>query len=73
MVIRNRRIERDDLRRAVNELDGRDGSGNGVEMDLDKRTVCYVCGPPTMTDRIVAELVGLLRDGEQRVFFEKWW
>ncbi|KAJ5503985.1 Riboflavin synthase-like beta-barrel [Penicillium fimorum] len=47
----------------------------GTDGELDSRgTVCYVCGPPGMTDSIVEKLVGMLGDGgEQRVFFEKWW
>jgi hypothetical protein len=59
------RISDRDLRSAVV---GRDG-------ELDSRgTVCYVCGPPGMTDSVVEKLVKMLGDGgEQRVFFEKWW
>ncbi|OQE15780.1 hypothetical protein PENFLA_c030G00095 [Penicillium flavigenum] len=44
--------------------------GAGGESD-SHGTVCYVCGPPDMTDSIVEKLVEML--GEQRVFFEKWW
>ncbi|KAJ5769907.1 uncharacterized protein N7511_001958 [Penicillium nucicola] len=37
-------------------------------------TVCYVCGPPAMTDSIVEVLGGMLGEGrEKRIFFEKWW
>ncbi len=37
-------------------------------------TVCYVCGPPGMTDSVVERLIPMLGEGgEQRVFFEKWW
>ncbi|KAJ5840756.1 Oxidoreductase NAD-binding domain-containing protein [Penicillium chrysogenum] len=47
--------------------------GTGDELD-SQGTVCYVCGPPDMTDSIVEKLVAILGDdGEQRVFFEKWW
>ncbi|KAJ5868737.1 hypothetical protein N7534_003290 [Penicillium rubens] len=47
--------------------------GTGDELD-PQGTVCYVCGPPDMTDSIVEKLVAILGDdGEQRVFFEKWW
>ncbi|KAJ5597457.1 hypothetical protein N7537_007541 [Penicillium hordei] len=47
----------------------------GTHGELNSRgTVCYVCGPPGMTDSIVEKLVEILGDGgEQRVFFEKWW
>ncbi|KAJ5448757.1 Riboflavin synthase-like beta-barrel [Penicillium cf. griseofulvum] len=65
LKIRPVRISDHDLRSAVV---GRDGG-------LDSQgTVCYVCGPPGMTDSIVKKLVKMLGDGgEQRVFFEKWW
>ncbi|CAG7979114.1 unnamed protein product [Penicillium nalgiovense] len=47
--------------------------GTGGELD-SQGTVCYVCGPPDMTDSIVEKLVEILGDGgKQRVFFEKWW
>ena len=59
------RISDDDLRSAA--------VGTGGESD-SQGTVCYVCGPPGMTDSIVGKLVEMLGDGgEQRVFFEKWW
>lgn len=38
-----------------------------------EETVCYLCGPPWMTDELVGVLRGLLGDGQKRVFFEKWW
>jgi NAD(P)H-flavin reductase len=42
-------------------------------MDL-KDTVCYVCGPPGMTDSVVEVLGRILGEGgKQRIFFEKWW
>ncbi|KAF2427351.1 ferredoxin reductase-like protein [Tothia fuscella] len=34
-------------------------------------TVCYVCGPPRMTDKVVEYLGGVV--GRERVFCEKWW
>lgn len=46
---------------------GADGSVKPEE------TVCYLCGPPGMTDEFVALLKGLLGDGQERIFFEKWW
>lgn len=65
LVIHPRRIREHDLRLAVKGGDG----------TLDPRdTVCYVCGPPQMTDEMVELLKGVLGDGgEQRIFFEKWW
>lgn len=65
LKIHRERISDRDLRSAALGTDG----------ELDSRgTVCYVCGPPDMTDSIVEKLVEILGDGgEQRVFFEKWW
>lgn len=65
LTIHSRRISEHDLRTAV-------VGGHGT---LDPReTVCYVCGPPQMTDETVELLKGVLGEGgEQRVFFEKWW
>ena len=55
-----RRIEKGDFLHAL-------GTGNEARAN----TVCYVCGPPEMTD----ELVGFLGEqiGKERVFCEKWW
>lgn len=36
-------------------------------------TLCYVCGPPGMTDGFVEVLTGLEGMGEERVLCEKWW
>ncbi|OQE43236.1 hypothetical protein PENCOP_c003G03583 [Penicillium coprophilum] len=59
------RISDSDLRSAA--------VGKGGEMDT-RGTVCYVCGPPGMTDSVVEKLIGMLGEGgAQRVFFEKWW
>lgn len=65
LVIHPRRLSERDLRLAV----------KGADETLDPRdTVCYVCGPPQMTDEMVELLKGILGvGGEQRVFFEKWW
>lgn len=61
-TIHDRRIEIEDLRAAVGV-----GVGDG--------TVCFVCGPPAMTDEVVGVLRGLVssEDGKERVFCEKWW
>ena len=43
----------------------------GRDEELRRETVVYVCGPPAMTDEIVAWFEGNGLDG--RVFCEKWW
>ncbi|CAG8070798.1 unnamed protein product [Penicillium salamii] len=65
IAIHSSRIEDSDLRSAIyNEETGTSA----------KDTVCYVCGPPQMTDSFVEKLRGMLgEDGERRIFFEKWW
>lgn len=65
MVIHPARIEDRNLRSAISDGD----SGTSSE-----ETVCYVCGPPQMTDSIVKRLKGMLGEGgDKRIFFEKWW
>ncbi|RHZ68498.1 FAD-dependent oxidoreductase [Aspergillus thermomutatus] len=64
LTIHARRLQPDDLRQA---LQGRDG------VIRPEETVCYLCGPPKMTDEVASTLRGLLGDGKERVFFEKWW
>ncbi|KAL2799516.1 hypothetical protein BJX66DRAFT_332998 [Aspergillus keveii] len=64
LTVQSRRIGRDDLRRAVS---GRDSQFKPEE------TVCYVCGPPQMTDEVVDVLGDLLDGQNDRVYFEKWW
>ena len=65
MVIHSARIGDRDLRSAVSNKDGGTSSED---------TVCYVCGPPQMTDSIVERLKGMLGEGgDKRIFFEKWW
>ncbi|PLN76393.1 hypothetical protein BDW42DRAFT_197196 [Aspergillus taichungensis] len=61
--IHNRRINESDLRTALASANGRTEPAG---------TVCYVCGPPRMTDEMVDVLGGLL-GGQERVFYEKWW
>ncbi|PGH27326.1 hypothetical protein AJ80_01036 [Polytolypa hystricis UAMH7299] len=49
------------------------GSTGGTQQS---GTVCYVCGPPNMTDEFVKaleEMVGSGAEGKKRVFCEKWW
>lgn len=38
-----------------------------------KDTICYVCGPPKMTDELVDVARGLMGSEKDSVFFEKWW
>ncbi|OKL60242.1 hypothetical protein UA08_04816 [Talaromyces atroroseus] len=63
--VHNRRINKDDLNNAT--ASQRDGDGKSVAED----TVCYVCGPPPMTDEFVQYLETLV--GKERVLYEKWW
>ncbi|OJD15652.1 hypothetical protein AJ78_04113 [Emergomyces pasteurianus Ep9510] len=72
-ALHNRRISMLDLheviggkREAVRDW----GSSNGG------RTVCYLCGPPDMTDKFVAGVEKVLGAGvgrDKSVFCEKWW
>ncbi|OJJ49324.1 hypothetical protein ASPZODRAFT_150220 [Penicilliopsis zonata CBS 506.65] len=61
LTIHHRRVSEADLRRVVS----REGSVRAMD------TVCYVCGPPAMTDGCVASLEQWL--DERRVICEKWW
>ncbi|KAJ9355760.1 hypothetical protein DTO027B9_3914 [Paecilomyces variotii] len=62
MEIHDRRITAEDLKTAVTGSSG-DETGTG--------TVCYICGPPPMTDELADKLKGMV--GSERVFYEKWW
>lgn len=62
LKIHSKRIAQDDIQKAIA------GADNTLQPD---ETVCYLCGPPKMTDEMVGGLRELL--GEDRVFFEKWW
>ncbi|RDW94185.1 FAD-dependent oxidoreductase [Aspergillus mulundensis] len=64
VAIQSRRINRDDLARSVTGTDTK---------FAPNETVCYVCGPPQMTDEIVETATGLLNGQKDHVFFEKWW
>jgi predicted ferric reductase len=57
-----RRIEKPDLLTSL-----------GEDVEQRKRTVCYVCGPPRMTDEFVEFLAGQEGMEAERVFCEKWW
>ncbi|PKY07307.1 hypothetical protein P168DRAFT_315821 [Aspergillus campestris IBT 28561] len=65
----------DDLRvhkRRINESDLRTALASATGRVEPAETVCYVCGPPRMTDEMVDVLGGML-GGQERVFYEKWW
>lgn len=64
-----RRFQEEDL---VKALDGYKMSGFGPEHDR-KNTVAYVCGPPKMTDEVVANLRSQPGMSDGRVLCEKWW
>lgn len=64
-----RRFQEEDL---VKALDGYKTSGFGPEHDR-KNTVAYVCGPPKMTDEVVANLRSQPGMSDDRVLCEKWW
>lgn len=56
-----RRITEEDLLRAIGSVEER------------RSTVCYVCGPPRMTDEIVQFLQFQEGMAVNRVLCEKWW
>lgn len=45
----------------------------GTDMKIRDKTVCYVCGPPRMTDEIVDYLRSCDGMDRQKVLCEKWW
>lgn len=61
-----RRIAASDIVRAL------DGYTKEGEHDRSG-TVCYVCGPPAMTDDFAAHLKQQVGMAEERVLCEKWW
>ena len=63
LTLHTRRINQGDVQEAISGPDGK------VKVE---ETVCYVCGPPGMTDELVESLEGFLGKG-QRVYYEKWW
>ncbi|OAL67443.1 hypothetical protein A7C99_1307 [Trichophyton rubrum] len=64
--VHSRRIEAGDLHKAVGGSD-----------ELRSGTICYVCGPPVMTDELVKELETFIGSEDdktrKRVLYEKWW
>lgn len=64
ITVHSKRIKRQDLQATV------------IAEDAEvhpKETVCYLCGPPRMTDEFVDVLRGLLGGEKDKVLFEKWW
>ncbi|KAK3720159.1 hypothetical protein LTR37_003983 [Vermiconidia calcicola] len=61
-----RRITTTDV---VEALDGYDVGAKSAR----SRTVCYVCGPPAMTDEFVDSLSQQPGMARERVLCEKWW
>lgn len=57
----HRRVTHDDLIEAIGKPEDRAG------------VVCYVCGPPAMTDEFVEVLRHAEGMEEERVLCEKWW
>ena len=64
-----RRLKEDDLLQA---LDGYNKQSQAGKSDRS-RTVCYVCGPPNMTDEFVSFLTRQPGMTPERVLCEKWW
>ncbi|EGD91320.2 hypothetical protein H113_01126 [Trichophyton rubrum MR1459] len=66
ITVHSRRIEAGDLHKAVGGSD-----------ELRSGTICYVCGPPVMTDELVKELETFIGSEDdktrKRVLYEKWW
>jgi NAD(P)H-flavin reductase len=58
----DRRIKEADLLHAL-----------GADLDVRRRTLCYVCGPPKMTDDIVSWFAQQEGLSTERVLCEKWW
>ena len=61
-----RRLEEKDVAQAVSSSESDSRSG-------DNGMVCYVCGPPKMTDHFVEYLKQHPKVLKERVFCEKWW
>ncbi|KKK19443.1 hypothetical protein P175DRAFT_0511810 [Aspergillus ochraceoroseus IBT 24754] len=64
LTIHPRRINRDDLQRTI--------VGTDIQF-TPQDTVCYVCGPPEMTDEVIKTLGELLDGRKEQIIFEKWW
>ncbi|EGC41340.1 conserved hypothetical protein [Histoplasma capsulatum var. duboisii H88] len=71
--LHKRRIKTTDLHEVIGGK--REAIRNGYR-SKGCRTVCYICGPPDMTDELVAgaeEVLGAGVGKEKSVFYEKWW
>ncbi|EDN10271.1 predicted protein [Histoplasma mississippiense (nom. inval.)] len=68
-----RRIKTTDLHEVIG---GKREAIRNAYRSKGRRTVCYICGPPDMTDELVAgaeEVLGAGVGKERSVFYEKWW
>ncbi|EEQ88176.2 uncharacterized protein BDCG_03296 [Blastomyces dermatitidis ER-3] len=73
-TLHNRRIQMPDLHDVFGGK--RDVVPDGYSSKDPGRTVCYICGPPDMTDEFVAgaeEVIGAGVGRKKSVFCEKWW
>ncbi|KAG5304619.1 FNR-like superfamily domain, iron-sulfur binding ferredoxin reductase [Histoplasma capsulatum G186AR] len=71
--LHKRRIKTTDLHEVIGGKS--EAIRNGYRSQA-RRTVCYICGPPDMTDELVAgaeEVLGAGVGKEKSVFYEKWW
>ncbi|EEH45430.1 uncharacterized protein PADG_01580 [Paracoccidioides brasiliensis Pb18] len=71
--LHNYRITMADLHKVIR---GEQTAAGNEYSSRGERTVCYICGPPGMTDEFVAgaeEIIGTGEEGEKRIFYEKWW
>lgn len=64
-----RRITEADVLRAIDGYK----QGSADSKRNRERTLCYVCGPPQMTDHFVEVLRLQSGMSDDRVFCEKWW
>ncbi|PGH01814.1 hypothetical protein GX51_04994 [Blastomyces parvus] len=73
-TLHNRRIQMSDLHDVL--AGKRNVVRDGYASNDHGRTVCYICGPPDMTDEFVAGAEAAIGAGvgrEKSVFCEKWW
>lgn len=64
-----RRLAEEDVVRAI---DGYKKQSGDIQSSR-RRTLCYVCGPPRMTDEYVDVLKRQTGMADERVLCEKWW
>jgi hypothetical protein len=70
-----RRITPEDLQTVLvskkPSIEAATGETPAQKEEVENSTVCYICGPPAMTDSFVKVAEGII--GPERVFREKWW